>query len=56
MPKYRVRVASPTINVWEVEADDSFEAEEKAWMGSGTLIDSYPDWNLDEVLDSEEIN
>lgn len=55
MPKYHVKVNTGAITVWEVEADTQFAAEELAWEGRGTLIDSYPDWMLDEVLSSEEV-
>lgn len=55
MPKYRVKIESKTINVFEVEADDRFKAEELAWEGHGTIVDSYPAPLLDEVHSSERI-
>ena len=56
MPKYRVKVNTGAITVWEVEADTQFTAEELAWEGKGVMIDSYSDWMLDEVLSSEEVD
>lgn len=55
MPRYRVTLEGPLIDVWEVEAESPEKADEKIRQGKGRWIDQR--WAEDpETKDIDEVD